>query len=176
MIRVFSLLGVLFSSIAMAENFEISANAEVWALPASAKSCVAWKSGQEENDIPGKHINLGNLMVSWGDSSKSLEITSVRVSLKDSLLPNGEHECVIKGAELQALGSDGWTKIARATRGRVSTADTDCRLICGGIEVIPDISATLNGKIEVTGVATDSNGQRETVKAGLPILVDNVIF
>lgn len=176
MIRTLFLSVFLFSSLALAEKFEISANTEVWALPPSAKSCVAWKSGHEDNDVPGKHINLGNLSLVWADAERNLEITSVRVSLKDNLLPNGEHECVIKGAELQALGDDGWTQVHKATRGQARTVDTDCRLICGGISVNPDISATINGKIEVTGVTTDAKGQRETVKSGISITVDNVVF
>lgn len=164
------------SSASFAGELSLSANTEVWAVPNSAKSCTAWKSGQEDNDIPGKHANFGNLQVTWNDSAKSVKINAVRISLKDGILPNGEHECVIKGAELQALGDLDWTEIAKAPKGQARTIDTDCRLICGNITVNPDISAVMNGKIEVMATTTDDHGKTEAITAGLPITVDNVEF
>lgn len=171
------LVSFLVSSIAMAGELTVSANTEVWAVPNSAKSCKAWKSGQQENDIPGKHANFGNLQVTWNDSAKAVKIHAVRISLKDNLLPNGEHECVIKGDELQSLGDHwGWTDIGKAPKGQVIAIDTDCRLICGNISVTPDISAIMNGKIEVSATATDDSGKTEEITAGLPVTVDNVEF
>ena len=164
------------SSFAFAGELTLSANTEVWAVPNSAKSCKAWKSGQEENDIPGKHANFGNLQVSWSDAGKSLKINAVRISLKDGLLPNGEHECVIKGEELESLGDLDWTNISKAPKGQALMIDTDCRLICGNITVTPDISAVMNGKIEVLGTTTDAAGNTESITAGLPMTVDNVEF
>ena len=164
------------SSFAFAGELSLSANTEVWAVPNSAKSCKAWKSGQEDNDIPGKHANFGNLQISWSDAGKSLKINAVRISLKDNLLPNGEHECVIKGEELEALGDMDWTSISKAPKGQTLMIDTDCRLICGNITVTPDISAVMNGKIEVQATATDANGNTESITAGLPMTVDNVEF
>ena len=170
------LVSLFVSSFALAGELTLSANTEVWAVPNSAKSCKAWKKGKEDNDIPGKHANFGNLQVSWNDSTKSVKINAVRISLKDNLLPNGEHECVIKGDELQSLGDLGWTDIAKAPKGRERTIDTDCRLICGGISVNPDVSAVMNGKIEVLATTTDEHGKTEAITAGLPMTVDNVEF
>ena len=173
---VLVLASFFVSSMALAGELVISANSEVWAVPNSAKSCKAWKSGKQENDIPGKHANFGNLQVSWNDSEKTLRIHAVRISLKDSLLPNGEHICMIKGDELQSLGDSGWQDIDKAAKGQVLTVDTDCRLICGGITVNPDISAIMNGKIEVLATAMDDMGRTEEITAGLPVTVDNVEF
>jgi len=171
------LASLFVSSFALAGELTLSANTEVWAVPNSAKSCKAWKSGQEDNDIPGKHANFGNLQVTWNDSTKSVKINAVRITLKDNILPNGEHECVIKGDELQSLGDHwGWTDIDKAPKGQTLTIDTDCRLICGNITVNPDISAVINGKIEVMATTTDSAGKTEAITAGLPVTVDNVEF
>jgi hypothetical protein len=170
------LVSLFVSSLALAGEMTVSANTAVWAVPNSAKSCKAWKSGKQENDIPGKHANFGNLQVTWDDPAKTVKIHAVRISLKDSLLPNGEHECVIKGDELQSLGDLGWTDISKASKGQVLSIDTDCRLICGNISVNPDISAVMNGKIEVIATTMDDAGKTEEITAGLPVTVDNVEF
>jgi hypothetical protein len=171
------LASLFVSSFVFAGELTLSANTAVWAAPSSTKSCKAWKSGKQENDIPGKYANFGNLQVTWNDSTKTVKINAVRISLKDNLLPNGEHECVIKGDELQSLGDHwGWTDIDKAPQGQTLTIDTDCRLICGNITVNPDISAVMNGKIEVMATTMDDTGKTEAITAGLPITVDNVEF
>lgn len=170
---------LLISSISFADNFEMTvANPEVWALPVSTKSCVAWKNGSEVNDVPDKHINLGNLTFSWADTEKSLTIHSLTISMRDKLFPNGEHVCVIKGAELDALGTPGWTSIPKASKKTpVQIRDTDCLLVCGGIVFTPDVTATVVGKIEARGTTIDSKGQPgETVTTGQSITIDNVTF
>jgi hypothetical protein len=161
-----------------AADFEMTvANPEVWALPISAKSCVAWKNGSEVNDVPDKHINLGNLTFTWADTNRAMTIQYLKITMRDSLLPNGEHECVIKGEELAALGAPGWTSIPKASK--KSTAqirETDCLLVCGGITFTPDIAATVVGKIEARGIATDDKGAQTEVVTGQSITVDNVTF
>lgn len=170
-------VSLFVSSMAFGGELTLSANTEVWAVPNSTKSCKAWKSGQQDNDIPGKHANFGNLQLTWNDSFKTLKIHMIRISLKDNLLPKGEHECVYKGDDLQSLGSKwGWTDIDMAPKGQTLTIDTDCRLVCGNITVNPDISAVMNGKIEVIATTTDIVGKTDGLTVALPITVDNVEF
>jgi hypothetical protein len=171
-------LALFVSSLATAAGLEVTAaNTEVWALPASTKSCVAWKNGSAENDIPGKHVNLGNLTFAWADTERPLVISAVTISLRDKRLPGGAYECVIKGAELDALGAPGWTSIPKAAKnGGARIQDTDCLLVCGGIEFNPDEMATASGKLEAKGYATDVHGNREEITAGQSITVDNVTF
>lgn len=163
-----------FSASAFAD-LKISANTEVWAMPSEAKSCLAWKAGKEENDIKSKYINLGNLGFEWNDLQRSLRITEIRVSLRSPILKNEAYDCHITGAELQALGDKGWTQIPKASSAQISSRDTDCALICGGIEFSKDIEATVDGKIEVIGEA-QSKGKTEPVIFGLTITADNVEF
>jgi hypothetical protein len=42
--------------------------------------------------------------------------------------------------------------------------------------VNPDISAVMNGKIEVIATTMDDAGKTEEITAGLPVTVDNVEF
>lgn len=169
-----SVLGVFLAIPAFAD-LKISANSSVWAMPAETKSCVAWKTGKDANDIKAKYINLGNLGFEWDDLRRSLRITEIRVSLMGEVLKDGAYYCHITGAELQALGDKNWTEIPKATEKRFSLRDTDCALICGGIEFKQDVEVTLSGKIEVIGEAK-SPGKAEPVIFGLPITADNVEF
>lgn len=164
---------LVFLSAPAFADLKISANTEVWAMPAEAKSCLAWKSGQEQNDIKSKYINLGNLAFEWSDTQRSLRITEIRVSLRSSILKNEAYDCHITGAELQALGDKNWTKIPKASSGKASLRDTDCALICGDIEFARDIEATMDGKIEVIGEA-QSKDKKELVIFGQTITADNV--
>lgn len=156
-------------------DLKISANTEVWAMPAEAKSCIAWKAGKEANDIKSKYVNLGNLSFEWNDMQRSLHITEIRVSLRSPVLKNEVYDCRINGAELEALGDKNWTRIQKATADKSSLRDTDCSLICGGIAFAKDVEATMDGKIEVIGEA-QSKHKIEQVIFGLPITADNVEF
>lgn len=154
-------------------DLKISANTSVWAMPAETKSCIAWKAGQEENDIKAKYINLGNLSFEWDNMQSSLHISEIRVSLRSPVLKNEGYDCHIVGKELQALGDPGWIDIPKATAARSSLRETDCALICGGIEFAQDIDETMNGKIEVLGEIQSSVG-KDSVIFALPITADNV--
>lgn len=167
-----SVLGLFFAIPALAD-LKISANTSVWAMPAETKSCIAWKAGKEENDIKAKYINLGNLGFEWNDLNRSLHITEIRVSLMGEVLKDGAYYCHITGAELQALGDKNWMEIPKASEKKSSLRDTDCALICGGIEFIQDVEVTMNGKIEVIG-EVKSPGKIEPVIFALPITADNV--
>ncbi|MGE5087327.1 MAG: hypothetical protein ACM3MG_13570 [Bacillota bacterium] len=174
MILAMTALLASFSTPAFAD-LKISANTSVWAMPAEAKSCIAWKSGKEENDIKSKYINLGNLGFEWDDVRRSLHITEIRVSLRGEVLKGEAYDCHITGAELQALGDKNWMDIPKASASRSSQRDTDCSLICGGIEFRQDIAVTMNGKIEVIGEAKSAAGSEPVIFA-LPITADNVEF
>lgn len=167
-------LGIFLAFPALAD-LKISANTSVWAMPAETKSCVAWKSGKEANDIKAKYINLGNLGFEWDDLQRSLHIAEIRVSIMGDVLKDGSYYCHIAGAELHSLGDKNWMEIPKATEKSSSLRGTDCALICGGIEFKQDVEITMNGKIEVIGEAK-SPGKIEPVIFALPITVDNVEF
>ncbi|MFM6929963.1 MAG: hypothetical protein ACKOX6_15945 [Bdellovibrio sp.] len=166
---------LIFLAVPAFASLKISANTSVWAMPAETKSCIAWKAGQEENDIKAKYINLGNLGFEWDDLQSSLRITEIRVSLRGEVLKGESYNCHITGAELQALGDNNWMNIPKASEKRSSLRDTDCSLICGGIEFKQDVAATMNGKIEVLGESQSSAGTEPVIFA-LPITADNVEF
>ncbi|MEK2688489.1 hypothetical protein [Bdellovibrio sp. GT3] len=175
MAKVLMMVCILFVAGQVKADLQVTANTNVWAVPSTSKSCKAWKQNKEENDVPSKYINLGNLSFLWSDSDLDLQIKEIRVSLRDPVLNGGEYLCRVSGEDLKFLGEGDWMTVRKAASHQYTYVATDCPMLCGGIQFQKDVAATINGKIEVIG-DVEKDGRLEERVYGLTISVDNLEF
>lgn len=168
----FFLTILLLSSLAKAGDLQVRAKATLWGIPVALNSCQAVKSASRAPpDIPPVTINFGNLEVMWKDPSQSVSLNSIAVTLRNPIIKGGVYKCTVDGAELEAMGSKGWTRISPAKDGVLVT--TDCPLQCGNLQYkkqSPPDPVGMRGTLEV-------NGKTEagvSVKAKLEITVNNI--
>lgn len=148
-----------------------------YAIPANGYSCYAMKWAQQsgtvpQEDVAGSYFTIPSISFEQTNPKRDLWISAIKVYYTP---PNGSPmTCAFGGDQLAALSDDWWYKSNRGALVPAGTSkfQTDCSIMCGGIDVDQPFTAT--GVVKVYGYTEDiDTGDSEGVVFTAPVTITN---